>query len=403
MNILYVANVCSKNKYKELFDKKIIRGLPQAQKYHNLILEGFNKNLLEKITVISAYPTNRKWSKTLFYSYKKEEVGGIIYNYSFFLNIFFLRQICLFIFSFLYTIYYIYFNKNGIVFCDVLCRASSLGARIASFILKIKCIGIITDIPGKSSNSLNDKGILKKMLKKIDLLTINKFDGYLLLTQAMNTLVNKNRKPYIVLEGHSDLKMKERKNTIEIKNEKRTIMYSGGIREEYGIKILIEAFLKIQNKEWELHIYGDGNYKNDLIKISSKNKNIKYFGVINNEEIVKQQMKADILINPRLTNNEYTKYSFPSKNMEYMASGTPMIGTLLDGMPKEYIEYIYIIKNETLDGFIEVISKVMNKSREELHEKGEKSKEFVIENKNNLIQTKKIIKFVERILNKEKR
>ena len=59
---------------------------------------------------------------------------------------------------------------------------------------------------------------------------------------------------------------------------------------------------------------------------------------------------ATLLINPRFSNEEYTKYSFPSKNMEYMASGTPILTTKLPGMPKEYYEYIYLFEEESIEG-----------------------------------------------------
>ena len=42
--------------------------------------------------------------------------------------------------------------------------------------------------------------------------------------------------------------------------------------------------------------------------------------LMNHPKIVKEEKKSTLLVNPRFTNEEYTKYSFPSKNMEYMAS-----------------------------------------------------------------------------------
>ena len=44
------------------------------------------------------------------------------------------------------------------------------------------------------------------------------------------------------------------------------------------------------------------------------------------------------------------KYSFPSKNMEYMVSGTPVLTTRLPGMPMEYYPYVYFIEEESADG-----------------------------------------------------
>jgi len=56
-------------------------------------------------------------------------------------------------------------------------------------------------------------------------------------------------------------------------------------------------------------------------------------------------LKADVLVNPRENNEEYTKYSFPSKNIEYLASGNPVVAYMLDGMGDCYREYIYLLEN----------------------------------------------------------
>ena len=80
--------------------------------------------------------------------------------------------------------------------------------------------------------------------------------------------------------------------------------------------------------------------------------------------------------------------------MEYMLSGTPLLTTNLPAMPKEYKKYIYIIENETIEGIRKKIEEILELNSEELLEKGKNAREFVIKNKNNVIQCKKIIKFI---------
>ena len=52
---------------------------------------------------------------------------------------------------------------------------------------------------------------------------------------------------------------------------------------------------------------------------------------------------AAVLVNPRPNNEEYTKYSFPSKDIEYLLSGKPTVAFLLDGMPKCYQDFLYVV------------------------------------------------------------
>lgn len=171
----------------------------------------------------------------------------------------------------------------------------------------------------------------------------------------------------------------------------------GGLHEEYGIKELIDGFNMVQNQEIELRLYGQGNAVEYIEKAAQKNKRIKYCGVKTNEEIIIAEKKAVLLINPRPTKGEFTLYSFPSKTIEYMLTGTPVLMTKLPGMPKEYYNFLYLINQETAIGIKEKIEEVIKLPREELLEKGKIAREFIINNKNNKIQGKRIYEFIRKV------
>ena len=270
---------------------------------------------------------------------------------------------------------------------DCLNQSVSFGAVIASKILGIKSIGIITDLP----DFLSDKG-----KNNFNNMIIKMFNNYVLLTDEMNNYIVDNithkNKPYIVIEGSVDYTILN-EITCE-KYEKKVCMYTGTLAKIYGIEYLVKGFIKANVLNSELHIYGDGDFKNELIDLCKKNSNIKYFGTKPNEYIVEEQKKATLLINPRPSNEEFTKYSFPSKNLEYMASGTPLLATDLPGIPDEYKRYEYIIENENIEGIANMFRYVLNLTDAELRKKGKMAQEFVLGTKNNIIQTKKIMEWL---------
>ncbi len=55
---------------------------------------------------------------------------------------------------------------------------------------------------------------------------------------------------------------------------------------------------------------------------------------------------ADVLIDMRLTEALNTKYSFPSKLMEYLASGTPVITTCTGHVEEEFADIAYLLKTK---------------------------------------------------------
>ena len=131
--------------------------------------------------------------------------------------------------------------------------------------------------------------------------------------------------------------------------------------------------------------------------LSEKYDNVIYLGIAPNSEIVKSELRATLLVNPRPTNEEYTKYSFPSKNMEYMASGTPVLTTKLPGMPEEYNEYVYLLEDESAEGVCNALKEILTKPAEELYQKGKEAKEFVVREKNNVKQAEKLISLIDNL------
>ena len=116
-----------------------------------------------------------------------------------------------------------------------------------------------------------------------------------------------------------------------------------------------------------------------------------------NAEIVDAQIRSWLMVNPRITNAEYVKYSFPSKTLECMASGTPLLTTRLAGMPKEYYPFVYLFDEESLDGFKRVLNDVFSISAEDLHEKGLRAKDFALNQKNNVKQAEAFYSFIKRL------
>ena len=400
MNITYLSSACSQVRFDRLVAEGKITKLPQAQKDHHLLLEGLRQVSSDMIIVISSYPVANSPQKV--YETEKENEDGVEYLYPGFINLPFVRQFGLW----LNTIRLILKSckgKDNVIVCDVLNRSIFYSAKCVRFFKRIKIIGIVTDVPGLTSGARAKllpwwKRTMRTAAVKLSKNSVKTCDAYLLLTEAMNDVVNPKHKPYIVIEGHSDITMKKKINNLENKTVRKTIMYAGGTHKEFGIEMLVHAFLGLNNPEWDLHIYGDGNYQKELLDISSKHNNVVYHGMQPNSQIVEAQIKSWLLVNPRITNAEYVKYSFPSKTLECMASGTPLLTTRLAGMPKDYYPYVYLFEEETIDGFKHVLKGIFEIPADELHKKGTNAKEFALEQKNNVKQAAQFYSFIKNVI-----
>ena len=106
------------------------------------------------------------------------------------------------------------------------------------------------------------------------------------------------------------------------------------------------------------------------------------------------QQRAAVLVNPRQNNEEFTKYSFPSKTMEYLASGVPVVAYKLDGIPDEYDSYLNYVPDNSVEALTKTIQSICDMSPEERKDKGERARKFVLNEKNAEKQAKRILDFL---------
>ncbi len=220
----------------------------------------------------------------------------------------------------------------------------------------------------------------------------NQFDGYIYLTDAMREIVAPG-KPYCVVEGIADTGFVV-EPVLKEKTKKHGVMYAGALREDYGLKNLIEGFLSLNLPDAELWFFGAGNYASEIEKASKEHENIRFLGQVSREDVLRCERAASVLVNVRDPKSEFTKYSFPSKTIEYMLSGTPLLTTALQGIPAEYHPYLSMIENNAPQTVCSALRDLLAVTPEELIERGTKAQQFITNEKNARKQAEKLTEFI---------
>lgn len=259
--------------------------------------------------------------------------------------------------------------------------------------INCSCV-VVPDLPEYMSKR---GGLIKRVGKKIDRSIINyclkRIDTFVLLSPYMRDKLPIDKKPWALMEGIFDTHTMPKE--VE-KCKERVLLYCGNLSVEYGIIELLEAFMGIGRDNYRLWICGRGDGESVIRKKAQEDKRIKFYGVVSHEKALELQQKATVLINPRSSAGVYTKYSFPSKTMEYLASGTPTIMSHLPAIPKEYDKYIYYFDEETVEGIRRKITEICEKPQQELLEFGERAAEFIKTQKNAYVQAKKVVCLINR-------
>ena len=255
-----------------------------------------------------------------------------------------------------------------------------------------KAIVVVPDLPEfMSGNSGTILIFLKKLDKKLINRCLSSFDGFVLLSPYMREKLPVNEKPWLQFEGIYQIN-KVQEETVE-KETLRTIMYTGNIYRRRGVDLLLEAFRQIDKPNYRLWIRGNGELKQTILDLAREDPRIVYFEPVEREELLRMERKATVMVNPTPASLEFTKYFFPSKTMEYMASGTPTLMFRLACLPKEYEPYVFF-SDESVEALRDKLIEICEMPQEALDRFGKAASDFIISNKNAQVQARRVHDFI---------
>ncbi|MHC1719597.1 MAG: glycosyltransferase [Clostridiaceae bacterium] len=255
---------------------------------------------------------------------------------------------------------------------------------------------IVPDLPQYMDMAMSK---IKKILKRVDWLKIrlqlNYVDGYILYSRHMAKYLNLHSNKWIVMEGTINSQKNMDTHINRVFKGTISVMYSGNIDKKYGIRELLRAIELIYDPNYEFWFTGTGNGVKNILDQSKTDNRIKYLGFLTSrQDLLLKQQQATMLINMRLPTEEGSSFCFPSKILEYMASGRPVLSFKIEGIPDEYYEYLIEIKSSSAENISKAIKFVGDMSEVKRSEIGSKGKEFVLSNKNAVQQAKKILEFI---------
>ncbi len=403
MEILYISSVPSPDEFRRMkncYHTGFVYGMNESGfKFHTLIIQGLCHDPQVHICSIVGRSVNMHSHQGLFWKTRKEELADNLHIHHIgFLNLPIIKHLCIGAGFFFQTFFWALRNKDKqrAIIMDAAYVTAHPFVLAANALCKSRVCSIFCDIyeyMGKVKDARNNEkpSFLHRVVRKIAARSYKKCQCFVFLTEQMNPVVNPLNKPYIVMEGLVDINGRSLPNTLEGKAYPPVILYAGALREQYGLKNLIEGFTAYANPDVVLWIFGAGDYAPQIEKTAKQDSRIRFGGILPQSQVESRERKATLLINARPTDMEFTQYSFPSKNMEYMASGTPILTTRLPGMPQEYEPYIYTIDGNTPEAVTKALEETLSHTPQQLHEKGICAQNFVLETKNNVSQAKRIL------------
>lgn len=396
MNILLISNTCSREEFQRLQSIKFAERVSPQQNFFSMLIDGLLASPeVTRVVCVTARPIARcntavpeleasmqEISPRLSFYYTRVVASDTLRNLTNFREI---RRT-------LRQVMRLLPPEDTVAICDPLAFDITLSAVLT--LRRIPKIAVITDIPafvcavGKHNGGIAWlKGAVKQ---RIFMGTIRKIQGFCFLTRAMECL-NVRRVPSCIVEGMAP---PSPQSACRTGTGKPVVLYAGGLYEKFGIGNLVQAAAAITDIPFELHLYGEGNYVEEILRAQQRCPAIRYMGVVSVEEIRAAEGEAALLVNPRPCDEEFTKYSFPSKTLEYMSTGRPVLTTRLPGIPEEYFDYVYSVPDNAVETLRDALSRLLRLPEEELTQKGAQARRFAAETKNPTTQAQKILHLI---------
>ena len=138
---------------------------------------------------------------------------------------------------------------------------------------------------------------------------------------------------------------------------RRTFVYTGAFSQ---ISRFASLFHQRKEIEAELVFIGAGPEEAELRALAERDDRVIVKSFMTEERLAGEIEAADILLNPRDTQWEGARYSFPSKLMDYLSRGLPVASTRLAGIPAEYFEVFFALDDSSAEALAASLNDVIS-------------------------------------------
>lgn len=239
--------------------------------------------------------------------------------------------------------------------------------------LRIHISFYVPDLPDYMNLSA-DRSKLYDIAKAFDIAIMRRHmeavDSFILLTEPMKGMLPVGEKPYLVREGILESNQISKSAITDTQEDGcKYIVYTGKLYAKFGIPELVDGFSLLNQEDFRLVLCGDGDCMDYVRHTAEKDPRVMVLGQVAPEQALQWQRRASVLVNPRRDNEIYTQYSFPSKNIEYLMTGKPVVAYKLSGMPDFYREFLYEISGDAPEAIADALQKALTASPAETYDK----------------------------------
>lgn len=349
------------------------------------------------LSIVSLVQSRSFPAEPLFFRRSKSEVPGL--KYIEYINLPYAREVCIFVMTLLAIFRWSWKSRRrGCLFLATNFVPTTAAAVISSRILGVPLILTLTDLVSFSYAEERIRRMpwmrrrVARLYRSIAGLLERSADGYVVFSEGMLRRLSLVKSRSLVMEGILDAQSLP---SMDVHGPRtRAVAHAGTLDGLYGIRTILDVFSRIEDPELELWLIGSGDMDDEIKLASRADPRIKQFGLVSREELFGLLSKASLLINFRNPDDSYTDLSFPSKLFEYLASATPVLSTVLRGIPSEYWQHLYSADCLDSESLARQVMEILDTPGSVLRVRGERGRDFVLREKSPAAQGRRVCEFV---------
>jgi glycosyltransferase involved in cell wall biosynthesis len=219
-----------------------------------------------------------------------------------------------------------------------------------------------------------------------------RFDGHMVVSRAIADDLIPGRR-VCLLEGGIDETQFQVARAERSDRDRFRMVLSGSLADFNGVDLMLAAMDHLP-PDIELVVAGTGPLAGRVTDRAARDPRVRYAGFLSFAEVLALYRNADLLLNIRLTQAIDTRYFFPSKLMELLASGTPVLSTCTGQVEADYGHALFLLRDETPEALADAIRAIRTLPPAHRAQVGREAHAFMLREKTWTRQGQRLTKYL---------
>jgi glycosyltransferase involved in cell wall biosynthesis len=136
-------------------------------------------------------------------------------------------------------------------------------------------------------------------------------------------------------------------------------LYSGTLNADNGTQVLLDAIRHMADRDFELHVYGYGPMARLVEAAAKRDRRIRFFGRVDNAEVVEAQRQANALIHLRDPRSAGSDHAYPSKLIEYLCSDRPVVSNRISAI-SDVADLLIMLDDYSSEALVRTLSAILD-------------------------------------------